>query len=517
MLEVVTLSFAFVFGILVRQIGLPPLVGFLAAGFALNAFGPAVGLPSDAGPILEHTAHLGVLLLLFTIGLKINLKNLFEPVVLGSAFIHLLISGTVFTAGFVWIAGLALETAILLSIALSFSSTVLAAKVLEGKGELRAFHGRIAIGILVMQDLVALGVLSVYSGQTPSIWALWVLALPLLRPLFYWLMRVAAHDELLVLMGVVLAVAAGGMGFQAVGLSSEVGALAMGLVLSQHPRAQELSQALWGIKEVLLISFFLQIGMSGLPDARALAFAGVFALLLPLKGILFAALMIVFRVRVRNAFLGGLSLAAYSEFGLIVAANIMPEWLVPLAVTVALSFVIAAPVNHFAHALFDRFEHYLMRFETDTQHPDEQPVELGDANVLVLGMGRIGSAAYDYFIEQGIRVTGLDSDPNKTTRDSRRVRYADVEDSGLWEHLDISRLKAVTLATPNTESKLIAARHLRKAGFSGSIVAGLHFQDEDEEAALRGAGVDHTYLLMSGAGIGIAEKTCECLNAARPS
>lgn len=265
MLEVVTLSFAFAFGILVRQIGLPPLVGFLAAGFALNAYGPMVGLPSDAGPILEHTAHLGVLLLLFTIGLKLNIKNLFEPVVLGSAFAHLLISGSVFTAGFVWLAGLPFETAILLSIALSFSSTVLAAKVLESKGELRAFHGRIAIGILVMQDLIALAVLSVYSGQTPSIWALWVLALPLLRPLFYWLMRVAAHDELLVLMGVVLAVAAGGMGFQAVGLSSEVGALAMGLILSQHPRSQELSQALWGIKEVFLISFFCRSACPACP------------------------------------------------------------------------------------------------------------------------------------------------------------------------------------------------------------------------------------------------------------
>lgn len=509
MLEVVTLSFAFIFGILVRQIGLPPLVGFLAAGFALNAYGPAVGLPTDAGPILEHTAHMGVLLLLFTIGLKLNIKNLIEPVVLGSAFAHLLISGSVFTVGFIWLAGLPLETAILLSIALSFSSTVLAAKVLESKGELRAFHGRIAIGILVMQDLVALAVLSVYSGQTPSIWALWVLVLPLLRPLLYWLMRVAAHDELLVLMGVVLAVAAGGMGFQAVGLSSEVGALAMGLILSQHPRAQELSHALWGIKEILLISFFLQIGMSGLPDANALMFAAVFALLLPLKGLLFSALLIVFRVRARNAFLGGLSLSAYSEFGLIVAASVLPGWLVPLAVTVALSFVISAPLNRFAHPLFDRLETYLVRFEADTQHPDEQPADLGDAHVMVLGMGRTGSAAYDFFVEQGVSVIGLDSDPNKGRQKARHVLYADVEDVGFWEHLDMTRLQAVTLAMPHIESKLMAARQLRKGDFRGRIIAGLHFQDEEQ--ALKAAGVDHTYLLMSGAGIGIAEKTCECL------
>lgn len=509
MLEVIALSFAFVFGILVRQVSLPPLVGFLAAGFALNAFGPSIGLPSDAGPILEHVAHLGVLLLLFTIGLKLNIKSLIEPAVFGGAFAHLLITCAVFTAGFFIFLDLPFETALMLSIALSFSSTVLAAKVLESKRELRAFHGRLAIGILIIQDLVALAVLSISSGQSPSLWALWILALPLLRPVFYWLMEVAQHDELLVLMGVVLAVAVGGMGFEVVGLSSEVGALVMGLMLSKHSRAQELSSVLWGLKEILLISFFLQIGMSGLPDKDALIFAIVMAFILPLKGILFFALFIAFRVRARNAFLGGLSLTAYSEFGLIVASSALPEWLVPLAITVALSFVIAAPLNRIAHPLFDRWESRLTRFETDTRHPDEQPVDLGSAQIVVLGMGRTGSAAYDFFHERQMPVIGIDSDPNKVGHQKRNVVYADVEDSGFWHNLDISRLRAVTLATPNRESRLMAATQLRKAGYTGKIIAGMNFADEEE--ALKAAGVDQTYLLMAGAGIGIAEKTWECL------
>lgn len=510
MFEVLILSFALVFGIIARQLSLPPLVGFLAAGFALNAFGPSVGLSSEAGPLLEHLAHLGVLLLLFTIGLKLNVKSLAEPVVLGSAFIHLAITCLLFTTGFVVFLSLSMDKALLLAIALSFSSTVLAAKVLEAKRELRALHGRIAIGILIIQDLVAIAVLSFYSGQTPSPWALLVFLLPLLRPLLYWLMSIAQHDELLVLLGAVLAIAIGGMGFEAVGLSSEVGALVMGLLLAKHPRAQELSKALWGIKEMLLISFFLQIGMAGLPDTNALIFAGVLALALPLKGLLFFALLIAFRIRARNAFLGGLSLTAYSEFGLIVASSILEEWLVPLAIAVALSFVISAPLNRLAHGLFDRWEKSLTRFERDTRHPDEQPVNIGNATVLILGMGRTGSAAYDFFNDKGVSVAGIDSDPNKSQH-KRHVYYGDIEDVGFWHQLDISKLVAVTLATPELESKLIATRELRKAGFTGQLFAGIHFQDG--AAPLHEAGVDQTYLLMTGAGIGIAEKAWESLQS----
>ncbi|HET8905206.1 MAG TPA: cation:proton antiporter [Saccharospirillum sp.] len=363
MIEVVGLSLAFVLGLLVKRVGLPPLVGFLLAGFGLNALGPYVGLPSYTGPLLEHVAHLGVLLLLFTVGLKLKLKNLVQPVVVGGALLHFAITVVVFGAG-IWVfTDLAIETAVLLAIALSFSSTVLAAKTLEAKRELGAFHGRVAIGILIIQDLIALLVLSISGGHSPSWWALLVFALPLLRPVLYRLLDMAGHDELMVLMGMVLAVAVGGMGFEVLGLSSELGALAMGVLLSGHKRSQELSHSLWGLKEVFLIGFFLQIGMNGLPNAEALMFAVVFALVLPLKGLLFFGLLILFKLRARNAFLGALSLTCYSEFGLIVAAGVLEEWLVPLAITVALSFIVAAPLNRFAHPIFEWLELKLIPLE----------------------------------------------------------------------------------------------------------------------------------------------------------
>jgi predicted Kef-type K+ transport protein len=152
----------------------------------------------------------------------------------------------------------------MLSVALTFSSTVLAAKILESRRELRAFHGRVAIGVLIVQDLIALVVMSLASGRAPSPWALLVFLLPLLRPLLYRLLDRSGHEELLVLLGLMLALVVGGEGFEAVGLSSELGALAFGVLLAKHPRANELSDSLWSVKEVFLVGFFLQIGIGGL-------------------------------------------------------------------------------------------------------------------------------------------------------------------------------------------------------------------------------------------------------------
>jgi predicted Kef-type K+ transport protein len=507
MIEAVWLTFAFTLGMLVRSIGLPPLVGYLAAGFALSAAGKFVDLPLENGKILQHIAHLGVLLLLFTVGLKLKLKSLLRPEVIGGGILHFVITTAIFTPALLILADLDWRTSILLGIALSFSSTVLAAKVLEAKRELRAFHGRVAIGILIVQDLIALLVMSIAGGTSPSLWALLVFLMPLLRPALYRLLDSSGHEELMLLFGLLLALAAGGYGFESVGLSSELGALLFGALLANHPRAKELSDSLWGIKEIFLVGFFLQIGIGGLPDGQALVMALAFALVLPLKGILFFFLLLFFRLRSRSAFLSSLSLTNYSEFGLIVASVVLPEWMVPLALTVAISFVLSAPLNRVAHPLYEALASRLAPFERNLHHPDEQPISLLDTRILIMGMGRTGSAAYDYLKESEPKLMGLDSDPAKIQThidNDRKVFFADAEDPVFWERLQMPEVDAVILAMNDIEAKVIAARKLRQCGFQGLIVAHTMFPDEAE--AIRRAGADHAYLTFSEAGVGLAER-----------
>ncbi|MCB1408483.1 MAG: cation:proton antiporter [Rhodobacteraceae bacterium] len=512
MFETIILGFAYVFGLAARRVGLPPLVGFLAAGFAVHLAGPALGLPEATGPILHQVAHWGVLLLLFSVGLKLNLRQIAQGHVIGTALVHFALS-VALGLPLAMALGFDAAGALLLAVALSFSSTVLAAKMLESKRELGSFHGRTAIGILVVQDILALAVLAIWEGQAPNLWALALLGLPLVRLGLHRALAWAGHDELLVILGMLGALVVGGAGFAAMGLSSEIGALVAGLMLAGHPRAKELGHSMWALKEVFLVGFFLEIGLAGMPDAQALGFALAAGVLLPVKGVLFFALLTAFGLRARSAFLAGLSLSAYSEFGLILGAALMPGQVAGLALALALSFVIAAPLNRAAHPLFERFEGTLSHWQRRTRHPDEEPRSLGRADVAVFGMGRTGSAAYDRLTDEGLVPVGLDADPFKArahVAEGRNVLFADAEDVNFWREVDLGHVRAAVLAMDDLEAKLNAARNLRARGLTGPIVA--HALHHDQQALLTEAGADCVYLTMTQAGIGLADRMQQALS-----
>ncbi len=512
-MEAVWISFAFVLGFLVRSLGLPPLIGYLVAGFVLSGYG------LQGGDLLAKLAHAGVLLLLFSVGLKLRLKSLVRPEVWGGAVLHMVLIGLLIGPVLHWALGVELKLAVLITLALSFSSTVVAAKVLEEKKELRAFHGRVAIGILVVQDIVAVAILATAGGHTPSPWAVAVLAMPLLKYFFQRILELCGHGELLVLYGLLLALVVGGAGFDYMGLSPELGALLMGAMLASHRRSSELSTAMWGLKEIFLVGFFLQIGMFGLPSFDALRWALILTLLLPIKTLLFFLVLVLFRLRARTAFLAGLSLATYSEFGLIIASLAVQngwmstDWLVMLAVVVAVSFILAAPLNRYAHDLFQMLEKRLQVFESSQRHPDDKPLHVGHSNILIMGMGRVGTGAYHYFTQREQRVVGLDSDPGKVEGHmlhGRRVLYADAEDPGLWQNIDLSGVRAVLLAIPDREANTIAVKQLRKAGYKGLICATALYPEEVKQ--IIDAGADMAYYYYDEVGAGFADNIWERLN-----
>ncbi len=167
---------AFVLGFASRQVGLPPLVGYLIAGFLLNA------MNFTGGALIVELKDFGVTLLLFTIGLKLRLSSLAKPEVWAGTTIHALITVIVFGAGIYLLSAanlplfntLDFRLSLLIAFALSFSSTVFAVKVLESKAEMSALHGRVAIGILIMQDILAVIFITASTGKLPSPWALLV-------------------------------------------------------------------------------------------------------------------------------------------------------------------------------------------------------------------------------------------------------------------------------------------------------------------------------------------------------
>ena len=173
------LAIAYVCGLALKVVGLPPLIGFVMAGFVLNLVG------AEASDFLLATADLGVTLLLFTIGLKLNFKSLIRPEVMGVATLHMSVVVGLMLAlllglsslSILHFAGLEWQTALLIAFALSFSSTVFAVKVLDELGAGSTRHGRLSIGILVVQDLFAVLFLAASAGKWPSLWALGLLLL----------------------------------------------------------------------------------------------------------------------------------------------------------------------------------------------------------------------------------------------------------------------------------------------------------------------------------------------------
>ncbi|WP_197473534.1 cation:proton antiporter, partial [Oleiphilus sp. HI0066] len=231
---------------------------------------------------------------------------------------------------------LSVEQTALLIFALSFSSTVCVIKVLEDSGEIRSRQSVIAVGVLIIQDIIAVAFLVVATGKVPSFWALLLLGLPLLTRFVDKLLNKTGHGELLPLSGLMLALGAYAL-FELVNVKGDLGALLVGMLVATSSKSGELYKSLISFKDLFLVSFFLSIGLSALPDFSMFILASLLLLLLPLKFILFYAVFCVMSLRARTAFLSALLLSNFSEFGLIVAALsireglLAQEWLIILA------------------------------------------------------------------------------------------------------------------------------------------------------------------------------------------
>ncbi|MEL6769916.1 MAG: cation:proton antiporter [Bacteroidota bacterium] len=525
MIELLWICAAFALGFVARQMHLPPLIGYLVTGFLLYT----VGFVN--GPIIQQFADLGVTLLLFTIGLKLRIRGLLRPHVWGVGVVHMglvtvliglaLFGLSVVLPGIALLGDFTISTALLLGFALSYSSTVFAVKVLEDKGEMGTIYGQAAIGILIIQDLVAVVFLAVSAGKTPTLWA--PLLLAALVPLRWVLLRImhrAGHEELLILFGLSLAVGSY-EGFELVGIKGDLGALIVGAMLAGDAKAGELARRLLGFKDFFLVGFFISIGLNGIPTAEAILVAVLLVVLVPVKSLLFFDLFTRFRLRSRSSFLATLSLSNYSEFGLIIAVVavsagwVAEAWLLTIALALALSFVLAAPLNLTAHALYDRLHEWLNRFQRPTRLPEEEEVVIGDATVLVFGMGRVGSGAYDYL--QGHsqeRVLGLDMDGTTVAQQQEQGRaaiQASALDSDFWDRLQLDRsaVHLVMLAMPQLEENLFAAEKLSSLGYGGRIAAIVKYGEDRD--ALQDAGVDHIYNFYTEAGAGFAADAFEAL------
>ncbi|MCL6257634.1 cation:proton antiporter [Aquiflexum sp. TKW24L] len=520
--DAIWLASAFICGVLAKRIGLPPLVGFLIAGFLINFSGLQEGNINSG---IEALADIGVMILLFTIGLKLKLKELFRPEILVSATLHMVLiilgmSGMITLLMYFGISifsDLSMESTLMLSFALSFSSTVFVVKTLEARGEMASYHGRIAIGILVIQDIFAVLFIAFSDKKIPS---LWILALPivlwLLHKILSRLLHQMEHGELFSFFGFFAIFVAGAMSFNLVGLKADLGALVIGMLLVNHPRVDELYSRMTEYKDFFLIAFFINVGMVGLPSFSTF---GVAMILLPfalLKGGLFLLILSRFSLQPRTAFLSALGLTNFSEFGLIVGivglqvGLLTNEWVVAMAILMSLSFVLAAPLNVHSHAIFDRFKGFILKLNRNKESVDCEPLSFGNAEVLVVGLGSVGMPTFHSLQNiHGDKVLGLDFNPELVAavqHSGHNALWADVTDSELWDNVDCKNIKAVFMTVADFNANIQTITEIdRIKDRPFKIFALSRYSDQAEK--YRSMGVDYVFEYKENLGYDFVSNT----------
>lgn len=513
-------------GLVAVLLRLPPLVGFLAAGFALGAGG------APELPYLEPVADLGVVLLLFAIGLKLDVRTLLRREIWLTTAVHLLVAvgvavgflGLLAAIGFGHVAGESFGALALVGFALSFSSTVFVVKVLDDRSDTTSLYGRIAVGVLVMQDVAAVIFLSLSSGEAPSPWAL---LLVLLLPGGWVLHRIwdrVGHGELQALFGVTVAVVLGYGLFEAVGIDGDVGALVVGVLLASHPQAAELSRSLMTFKDLMLVAFFVNIGLHGTPHLLEIGLALLLLLMLPVQVAAYAVVLWLMRLRRRTSFLAALVLSNFSEFGIIVAAvgagsGLLDEqWVVVISLAVAFSFGISAVVNRRGVELATWLSRLLPARDSFRLHPDDRLVDIGEADAVVLGLGRLGAATYARLRDEyGLSVVGVEHDRTRVAAledEGFEVVRADATDLEFWTRVQrAGRVRIAVLAMPFHNANLIALARLQAAGFTGRVAAVARY--DDDVAELERHGADAVFHLYGSAGFALADHAAEVLLGVR--
>ncbi len=509
---------AFVCGLLARMLGLPPLTGFLVAGYILNAD------EVHASPVIKQFADLGVTLLLFTLGLKLRPKDLSKSYVWGNTLVHMTIVVGIVASGWMLL-GVFYEgelvprewrTALVLAFALSFSSTVFAVKVFQDRSETGSLHGRVAIGVLIVQDIVAVGFMTFAGAGVPSWWALLLILLIPARPLLYKALDWGGHGELMALFGFAMAFF-GAEIFGLVGMKGDFGALLLGVLMGGHTKASELAKSLLRFKDMMLVGFFLTIGMMGFPDLRGLMIAGILALVLvPLKTVLFYRLFTQSKMRSTTAYYASLSLANFSEFGLIVgsvavsAGWIEKEVIVILAMALALSFVFSSWANSRAHVGFEKLGSSFKRWQSEERLPGDGFLDPGNADLVIIGMGGVGTRTYETLSERfGREVIAVDADPDVVSGHrelGQNVINGDATDRDFWERFRLRQIRVVMLTLPRKTENQNVALHLRRWGFKGIISVAARY--EGHVAELEASGVDYAYNYYADAGEAFALAVC---------
>ena len=422
---VILLGFALVFVLVFRRLGLGATLGYLVAGALV---GPQVlGLVSGGETILE-IAEIGIVLLLFLVGLELNPTRLWRMRhdIFGFGLLQVVLCG-IAAASLVWLATTStVAAALALGLPLALSSTAQVLPMLQSAGRLRTPFGERAFSILLFQDLSLVPLVTIIAAMSrnpadlggPPGWqlALYTVAAVvglvlagrfLLRPLFR-LIGNLGEREMFVFAALFTVIASASV-MEWLGLSTALGAFIAGVMLADSPYRHELEADVEPFRSILLGFFFLAVGMmldlSAIAERPLFVAAMAFALIALKTGVIMG-LALAFRMAWRPALALGVLLSQGGEFGFVLFAQAQQAFLIAPEAASLFGAIITLSM---ATTPFLMMATQKLRSEPISKEVRGGPVADG-SNAVIVGYGRFGQTVAQMLNAQGIAVTLVDMD-----------------------------------------------------------------------------------------------------------
>ena len=488
-------------GLLLRQ---PLIVSFIAVGIVAGPSGLNIARSSEP---IQFLAELGIAILLFLVGIKLDVKLVRT---LGLVSLATGLGQVIFTSvfGFLICLGLGMDavTSLYVAVALTFSSTIIIVKLLSDKREIDSLHGRIALGFLIVQDLVVVLAMIVLSavgigtradaGLADVLTVLGAGALMLGLVLVFvryvadpLTERLARAPELLIGFSIALAASFAAMG-DGLGFGKELGGLLAGVSLASTPFRDAIAARLAPLRDFLLLFFFIalgsrldlgNLGQSGL-DASVLS-----AFVLVGNPLIVLAIMVALGYRRRTGFLAGLTVAQISEFSLIFMAmgvtigHVSTDALGLVTLVGLITIALSTYMITYSHQLYALCEPLLGIFERNAREETTngswgltEPYD-----VIVFGLGRYGGALGRRLVRRGYRVLGVDFSPAAVRRwreEGLDTIYGDMSDPEFIATLPLHRsrwavstIREQISGVSHADAHLVLIQSLREHGYRGTI------------------------------------------------
>ena len=495
--------------IIARAIKQPPIISYLLTGIIagplfLNLIG------ADSSALIQVFAHIGVAFLLFIIGLSLDLRLLKEvgKVSTLAGFTKIIITGVI---GFLIAVGIGMSntTALYLGAALAFSSTVVVVKILSDKKEIDTLHGRLALGILIVEDFVAAIALMAIPlmSRSTEIFSILIeigLAVLLIGAVFLlsrflfprFLNYLARSQEALFLFGIAWALILAAA-FSKLGFSLEIGALIAGMSLASSKYTLDLGGKMKPLRDFFIILFFVFFGsqLASPVSWGLIKTALLFSLFVIIgKPIIVMSILRIFGYKKRTNFLAGSSIAQVSEFSLIIillgfTLGHLTQEIMSLTVLIAVITIgVSSYSIHYSSWIFNKLSRFLVIFEGKRYRKETKKQQ--DYDIILFGYHRIGYKILRTLKKMRRSFVVVDYNPKVVLalgKEGINCIFGDAADKEFLNELNLGKAKLIISTIPDENSNLTIQEKLQQEESNAIFIATAEHSRDALELYSKGA------------------------------